>query len=238
MANDLHKDHRKRVREEFLEYGFNDGTPPHKIIEMLLFYSIPRKDTNEIAHKLINEFGSITNVLDAEPHELMKIKGVSYNTAALIKLTNTIARRYRIDKQQTKRRFNDISEVYSLLVSKYFALKNEVVMLTTLNGKGEIIATDKLAEGDITSVNISTRSIIECIVKRKAIYAVLSHNHPNSTALPSREDIAVTKSINDILKRIGVRLIDHIIVSDDDYISMAQTGSLSSIFEDDADISI
>lgn len=231
MADGIHSGHRERVRKDFLEHGFNDDTPPHKIIEMLLFYSIPRKDTNEIAHSLVNEFGSVAGILDATPEELMKVAGVSYNTAALIKLTMTVARHYRLEKQQSKKQFNDMNEIYDLLVSKHFTFQNEVLMLTTINGKGEIIAMDRLGEGDVASVNISARNVIECILKRKAIYAVLSHNHPNGNALPSGADIAVTEDIHDTLEKIGVKLVDHIIIADDDYVSMAQTERFAYIFK-------
>ena len=90
-----HEKHRQRVRKEFLENGFSDATPPHKILEMLLFYSIPRKDTNEIAHALLNRFGSISGVVDATPTELMSIDGIGESSVALIKLLIPIFRQYK-----------------------------------------------------------------------------------------------------------------------------------------------
>ena len=98
MGDGIHDGHRERVKEEFLKNGFNESTPPHKVIEMLLFYSIPRKDTNDIAHRLVNRFGSISGILDAPVEQLTEVKGISLNTAILIKLIISVARIYRCEK--------------------------------------------------------------------------------------------------------------------------------------------
>ncbi len=238
MADGIHSGHRERVRKEFLAHGFNEDTPPHKIVEMLLYYSIPRKDTNEIAHELVDRFGSVSGILDADPNELTEIKGVSENTAALIMLIKEIIGIYRLERREVKSGHSCISEVYDLLLSKYYTFKNEVLLLTTLNGKGEIIAIDKIGEGDYSTVKISIRDIIECILKRRAIYAILSHNHPNSTAVPSSDDVRTTEQIFNVLKSIGIVLLDHIIIADDDYVSMRQSKDYSYIFKNTTDNSI
>ena len=120
MEKGVHDGHRQRLKEEFLAKGFDENTPPHKIMEMLLFYSIPRKDTNEIAHNLVNRFGgTVSGVLDASVEELVKVDGVSHHTAALIKLMVPIVRCYLTEKNEKKNIYSNIDEVCDFLVQKY-----------------------------------------------------------------------------------------------------------------------
>ena len=120
MGEGVHDGHRERVKQEFLKNGFNESTPAHKIIEMLLFYSIPRKDTNEIAHELLNRFGSVSGILDAPAERLTEVKGVTLNTAALIKLIIPIARRYSLEKGTKTENYSTLDEVCRYLMQRYF----------------------------------------------------------------------------------------------------------------------
>ena len=229
--NNPHKKHRERVRQEFLAHGFNENTPPHKILEMLLFYGIPRKDTNEIAHALLNRFGSITAVLEATPEELMRIDGIGESAAALIKLLVPVFRLYDNEKSIKGQSIKSMGQFCDILIKKYTGYTNEVFGLTTISSKGTIIAFDILGTGDISSVGITTRSVIEKVIERKAVGAVISHNHPNGNALPSPEDIYMTKRISDALSHINVKLLDYIIISDNDCVSLAQTPDYAHLFK-------
>lgn len=227
----LHKEHRERVRKQFLENGFNDSTPPHKILEMLLFYSIPRKDTNEIAHALLNRFGSIGAVLEANPRELMKIDGIGENCAVLIKLVWTISRLYGQTLGVKNFRAHSLDDIFDFLKGRYRGLTRETFHLTTLNGRNEVIAVDTLNVGDVSSVTVSSRSVLEIVIERKAVSAVLSHNHPKGSAYPSNADIEMTKRISSALAHIQVKLIDHMIFDEnEDGISMAQTQKFNHLF--------
>ncbi len=227
----LHKDHRKRVRNEFLEFGFSEATPPHKILELLLFYAIPRKDTNEIAHALLNRFGNISNVLEATPKELMSVEGVGENATALIKLILPISRIYQSGKQFGRIKFTDHDDICEFLIGKHLGFTNEVFALTTFNSRGEFIAFDIIETGDINQVGASTRKIIQKAIERKAVGAIISHNHPNGNAVPSPEDLAVTRQLFLALSHIQVPLLDHVVISDDDCVSMAQSPEFSYLFE-------
>lgn len=227
----LHDEHRKRVREELKNNTLNENSEPHKILEMLLFYSIPRCDTNEMAHMLLEEFGTIQAVLEADVEDLMKIKGIGENSALFFKLVKILAARYVLDKKGTKHSFAKIGELYEYLVNSHLTSSNEIIRLTSLDGKGAVIATDILNEGDVTSVTVPTRKVIEIVLKRKAVYAVLSHNHPNGNAIPSLEDVSVTREISEVLRKINVRLLDHIVIAGGDYVSMRQSSQYKSIFE-------
>ena len=231
MGDGIHDGHRERVKEEFLKNGFNESTPPHKVIEMLLFYSIPRKDTNDIAHRLINRFGSISGILDAPVEQLTEVKGISLNTAILIKLIISIARIYRCEKGKKIDGYSNHDDVCDYIVSKYFGYTKEVFSVTSFGGKGNLLGFDILGEGNISEVNVSTREVIETVLKRQAVCAIIAHNHPGGTAVPSAEDIAVTKNIQSALSHINVKLLDHVVISGDDYVSMAQSRLFKKIFE-------
>ncbi len=228
-----HKDHRKRVRKEFLENGFTNATPPHKILELLLFYGIPRKDTNEIAHALLTRFGSLSGVLEASTKELMDVEGMGENSATLIKMLIPIFRIYESNKAIKGKSYTSMDEVCDFLMKKYMGYKKEIFAITTFNGRGEMIAFDPLNLGDVASVGVSVRSVIEKVIERNAVSVVLSHNHPTGHALPSNDDIETTRKIHGVLKDMNIRLLDHIIISnaDDDCISMAQSANFQYIFQ-------
>ena len=231
MPENKHTGHRQRVRREFLENGFSETTPPHKILEMLLFYSIPRKDTNEIAHDLIDTFGSIEGVLDAPNDQLLKIKGISENSVALIKMILPIASIYRSQKVKPQQSFTTTNQIGNYLMEKYLNFKNETLSVTSFDSKGQIIAFDVISQGDSSAVELSVRKLVETVLKRNPVCVVLAHNHPKGIAIPSGEDVLLTEKCYEILSNINIRLLDHIVVANDDYVSMAQSKNFAYIFQ-------
>lgn len=231
MANNLHNEHRDRVRKDLLNHGFDDETPLHKIVEMLLFYSIPRIDTNEIAHELVNRFGTLSKILSAPESELLKIKGVGPNTVAFFKLISVVSRRNIREKFSRVKKFGSLDEIGDYLLMEYFGFTEETFAVTTFNGRGEKIGFDIIGYGDIESVGVSIRKILETVINRKATAIIISHNHPNASAMPSAEDIRVTENINDALSKVNVKLLDHIIVAENDYVSLAQSRQFEYIFK-------
>lgn len=231
LNENLHAKHRQRVRDEFFARGFSDDTPDHKILEMLLFFSIPRIDTNKLAHILINNFGSFSKVLDASPEELMKVKGIGENSAALIKLMIPVIRAYTNDKLSRQKKFEDMDEIGSYIEHKYLGFTNEVFAVTSLDNRGCPIKFDIVSEGDLESVAVSTRTVIETVIKRGATAVVLSHNHPGGQAVPSTADIKTTETLCTALNNINVKVLDHIILCDDDYVSLALSQSYRHLFD-------
>ena len=231
MPENKHEGHRERVRRDFLENGFSETTPPHKILEMLLFYSIPRRDTNEIAHELINTFGSIQGVFDAPIDQLLKVKGITENTVALLKMILPIASIYRAEKVNHDKNFTSTNQIGDYLLEKYLCYTKETVAITSFNGKGQILGFDVLAEGDSSSAELSIRKILEIVMKRNPVCIVLSHNHPSGFAIPSNEDLALTNKLFTLLANINVRLLDHIIIANNDYVSLAQSRDYKAIFQ-------
>ena len=226
----LHSGHRKRLKEQMMSGGFGDATPPHLLLETLLFYSVPRRDTNPIAHRLLNTFGSLRNVLEAPKSELLKISGVTENTVSLFRMIGIINRRLSLEEAREYDSFDTFDEIGQYLVKQFVSLREEHVGILFLKATGRIIAFDFVGKGDITAVGVNTRKIVELAVKHDAAMAVLCHNHPSGVALPSVRDVEITKGLVSTLSNIGIRLIDHIIVAGNDFVSLAQSQEFSNIF--------
>ena len=230
MDNNLHEGHRERARQEFLQHGFDHNTPPHKILELLLFYCIQRADTNPIAHELIKKYGSVAGVLDAPLEELAAFKGLSERSAVLLKLIMPVAQRYIYDKREQKPTFCNLDSIGKYVLGRYLGETKELVGVMCLDTKGRMLSFEFLSEGSIDSVGLSSRTLAKCVLDSNATAAVICHNHPGGIALPSESDVALTKQVAETLSNIGVQLIDHIIVADADFVSMAQSEQYGCIF--------
>ena len=230
MAQCIHDGHRERVRQEIMRNGFDEKTPPHKILEFLLFYCISRKDTNPIAHNLINRFGSISGVLDAPIEKLAEVEGMSERSALFLKSIMPVAQIYLSEKSNCSSTFMGLNEIGEYALKHYIGLTSERAGIISLDGKGKLLGFDFLADGDISSVGLSFRDVINCLLLHNAAAAVLVHNHPSGIALPSARDEILTKSLANVLKNIGIYLIDHIIIGGSDYVSMAQSKEYAHIF--------
>lgn len=230
MHKNLHEGHRERVRQEFLQHGFDQNTPPHKILEILLFYCVQRTDTNSIAHELIAKYGSLAAVLDAPVEELAKFKGLSERGAVLLKLIMPTARRYIYDKSQQKPTFCNLDSIGKYILSHYLGETKEKLGVMSLDARGTLLDFEFLSEGDLSSVGLSMRNLVKTVLSNNATAAVICHNHPNGIALPSNSDVELTKQVAQSLSNVGVQLIDHIIICETDFISMAQSREHGYIF--------
>ena len=219
----LHEGHRKRMKERFIKSGLDDFAP-HNILELLLFYSIPRGDTNPVAHRLIDTFGSLSGVFDATPEELAKVDGVGENSAILISMIPQIARKYLEDKADTANIVGGCSDIGAFLLPKFVGRTNEALMMVSIDNKNKIISCSVVAEGTVDSAKVSRRKIMEEAMKVKATRVILAHNHPCGVAVPSSEDVVMTKEIGRLFAQVGIELVDHIIVANDDYVLMAASG--------------
>ena len=206
----IHEGHRKRMKERFMKSGLDDFAP-HNVLEFLLFYSIPRGDTNPIAHRLIDAFGSLSGVFDATPEELMKVSGVGESTAILISMIPQMARKY-------------LEDIGAYLLPKFVGRTNEALMMVSIDNKNKVISCSVVAEGTVDSAKVSRRKVMEEAMKVKATRVILAHNHPRGVAVPSAEDVAMTREIGRLFAQVGIELVDHIIIADDDYVSMAASG--------------
>ncbi len=225
----VHKGHRQRAKRRFLEQGLED-LPVHNVLELLLYYGLPRQDTNEIAHALEERFGSLSGVLDAPVEELVRVPGISEHTAVLFKLIPAICSRYLEEKNDLSGTGNVMDAIAQKLVARYVGKTTEVVYLVCVDNKLRVLFLGPVSEGSTDAVNILTRKIVEIALRHNASGVILAHNHPNGLAIASRQDILTTIRLSDALRPISLRLLDHIVVSGDDYTSMRESGMLTEEF--------
>lgn len=225
----MHDGHRERMRERAAKSGF-DSFHSHEILEMLLYASIPRKDTNVIAHDLINKFGSFSGVLDASYEELLKIKGVGKSTAFMLKLVPVSAATYIKDKYKEGTVISTQMQAFEYLRGQYIDQVEELPSALFLNSKCKLLAWNAIGNGSLKSSDIVTRKLIEQCIKYQATQVLLCHNHPSGVLKPSREDVIATKNIIYALKTIQVKVIDHIIICGDNFLSMASLKEYDILF--------
>jgi len=229
----MHEDHRKRVRQRFRKAGLQ-SFPPHNVLEMLLFYSIPRQDTNEIAHRLEKHFGSLTGVLDAPFEELCKVKGVGENSATLIMFVQQLARRYLAEQVQEKITFDSKQALHRFAVSLFTGMKSEAAFLLCFDNTAQLLHAGQISLGTKHAVNLDNRTLLEAAFRHNATKVVLAHNHPNGVAAPSRSDLTRTESAVRLFNSVQIQLLDHLIVAEGHCFSMAAHPKFMRIFHDDA----
>ncbi len=225
MANNesIHTGHRQRVRKRFLEEGL-DSFNEINALELLLFYCVPRKDTNELAHRLLDYFGSYCNVLNASYAELKKVDGVSDHIATYLNLQGAAVRYYLVNRKLSGTVVETTADYGELLLSHFTGRLNETVFLLCLDAKCKVLCCREISEGSVNAASISMRKIVDAALSSNATSVVLAHNHPSGLAFPSAEDIQTTQRVAKALDAVDVILVDHIIVADGDFISLVQSG--------------
>lgn len=220
-----HTGHRQRMKERFMQNGL-EGFAPHEMLELLLFYGIPQKNVNPLAHRLMEQFGSLHAVLEAPPQELANVEGISLHTAVLLSLTGQMARemeKSRTAKGKTiKNRLQAVEHCEALLKG----LREEHFYVVCLNGKMELLQSVLIAKGTLTEVQAYPRQVAEAVLRCNAHSVVLCHNHPGGSCVPSQQDMEITRALGTMLSSLNVALADHIIVSQNRSLSMVQCGLL------------
>ena len=219
----IHAGHRQRLKERFLRDGL-DNFEEHQVLELLLFYGIPQRDTNEIAHALMEKFGSLSRVLEASPEELAEVKYVGDNVTTLFQLITAVARYYQVSCAMREEILPTIEACGKYLVPFFYGRPNETVYLLCLDAKCKVLCCEKVGEGGVNSAGVPIRRIVETALKANATSAILAHNHPSGLAVPSGEDVQTTYRVGMALDAVEVSLVDHIVVADNDWVSMAQSG--------------
>ncbi len=218
----MHGGHRERMREKFLKHG-PQILKDHELLELVLYYAIPRKNTNDTAHLLMERFGSLKNVLKADLRELQEVPGVGPSAAVLLKLLCAVGDRADIPSPP-KTPVRSGEQVGEFFVHLLDGERREVLYLMCLDGKGKVLSCQTAAEGGVNVTAVSVRQVVDLALRSGASAVVLAHNHPSGVALPSRADQFMTKQVADALRPLGIRLLDHIVVADGDYVSMADSG--------------
>ena len=219
----IHAGHRERLKNRFLTEGLDTFTDI-QVLELLLFYAVVRQDTNPIAHRLLERFGSLSGVLEAEPEELKKVKGISDHAATLLHLIPQISRFYQVDSAQRMEILTSLDACGAYLIPYFLGRKLETVFLLCLDAKCKVLCCRELGEGSVNSASISVRKVVETALAANATTVILAHNHPSGIALPSDEDVQTTRRIAAALNAVEIHLADHIVVAEGDYVSMVQSG--------------
>ena len=222
----LHDGHRKRLKEQFLNHG--DGFHDHQLLELLLCYAIPQGDVNGLAHRLLDRFGSLAGVLDARPEALTQVPGVGEHTAVLLKLIPVLSGRYQSDRAGMGT-ILDSTQAAGQYLRPYFSqgARYEMAYLVCLDGKYKVLGCHKLGEGTVNAAEITPRKVVEIVLAHNATAAILAHNHLSGLALPSNADLMTTQQLCTILQSVGVELLDHLIFTDDDMVSLKDSGLFS-----------
>lgn len=230
MVNDKEKEnahagHRARLKNRFLTEGL-DAFNEHQILELLLFYTIPIKDTNEIAHDLIKTFGSLSRVFDAHPKELQKVRGISEHSSALLSMIPQLSRAYLQDLSR-ERPVLDSAQAAGAYIKNFFMGRiYEVFYLFCMDKSCRVIHEEKICEGTLDETPCYPRLVLEAAFRHNAQRVIFAHNHPSGILKPSPGDIEATHRLVRVFEGVDIEVVDHIITGKSGYISMAELSCL------------
>lgn len=218
------------MKARFLREGL-DAFEDHNALELLLFYAVPQRDTNELAHKLISAFGSFSAVFDAPVESLMQVGGIKENAAILIKLIPALYGKYAQNKQSAGTLFLKSAQAAGeYLVPQFAGQSAERFLTICMNHKCKVLKTVVISDGTANSTALRSRQLAEAVIYTGATNVILAHNHPEGVAAPSMQDVDATRYLFSMLRNLGVKLNDHIIVAGDDWFSMATSKKFKSMF--------
>jgi len=226
--NTPHVSHRQRMYDRYLKTDL-DSFAPHEALELMLYYAIPRKDVNPIAHELIKTFGSFANVLDAHPIDLVKVSNVSTRCAVYLNMFPKIMRLYNTQKSSSSEPLDSVSKVINFLSDNFYGLNKEVFYLLCLDSNCRLKQFVKIGVGESSELHIHPKAIVETALRYNSSQVIFSHNHPSGVTNPSNEDISFTRKLAVIMTTIDIPVIDHIILSDSSTYSFARQGQMKSI---------
>ena len=223
-----HAVHRQRVRKAFLQSG-TESIPDRGLLEFLLFYAIPRRDTNELASHLLEEFGSLKAVFDASYDELIKFDGIGESAALLLSSLPEISKRYAGEKV-SPRAIYEPGEAESFVRALFEKSEKEEFYIICVDAAGRAFACEKLASGDESSVKVDKKAVLRVAFENDADSVIFAHNHPKGETAPSKADTELTRDASRLLAETGIKLADHIIYGSSGCLSLASTAKFSNIF--------
>lgn len=222
----LHKGHRERLRERFVREGL-DNFEDHQVLELLLFQAVPRIDTNPIAHKLIQKFGSLSAVLESDPMDLAVVEGVGPKAAMFLSMIPQLTRRYFLDRiRHTRKPLNTSEAAAEYIVPLMAGRSEEVFYVICLDSQLRVLSPALISEGTVKDALVHPRHVVEAAVRHKAASVILAHNHPAGTVKPSTHDQAITRRLVQALGSIDIKVVDHIIVAGEQIYSFSREGTL------------
>ena len=223
----VHAGHRRRMRKRFIGQGFQ-GMEQHEVLEMLLYYGIPRKDTNLTAHRLLDRYGSFAKVCDTPVDVLQRDFGLTEAAAVLIKMVPELARVYAETK--FSKPYIDKDTAVEVLRPKFIGATVEKVAIALSDANDRLILCNVVAEGSLSATESPVRKIVDLALRHNAKYVYLAHNHPSELCAPSRQDLETTRVISETLNSIGVMLVDHIVFTSTDHFSIRSYKHFAKVF--------
>lgn len=214
-----HIQHRQRLKARFSEGGFV-GFSDHEILELLLCYALPRRDTNQIGHALIDRFGSLSHVFEADIGALCEVSGISEHSALLLKMIPELCRAYLTDKGKEVKSYADYDDAGRFFVNRFVGVSREEVYAAFLDNGYHMLDCVRLGEGVVNASPVNIRKVATLALLRNAAFVMLAHNHPGGTVIPSGDDLNVTRAVSAALELLGVRLTEHYIVAGEQYIGI------------------
>jgi len=226
--NDLnpHVGHRKRLRDQVLKGGL-DALHEHQVLEYLLTFVLPQKDTNVIAHDLISKFGSFAKVLEADLNELKNVKGVGEVVAHFLYNFKDFYFYYQKNRRSDKGRIKGLGEAKQYLMSYLTNRDQEELYVVAIDAKNRVLDTKLIARGSVNEADVNMNIITKFLLSENASSFVMGHNHPDGNCYPSIADDNLTRAIVINTEINGIRLLDHIIFGSDDTYSYYHAGKLA-----------
>jgi DNA repair protein RadC len=223
MSDNIHEGHRARLKEKYRTHGMDSFTDV-EALELLLFYAVPRADTNALAHALLKRFRDFRGVMEAGLDELREVPGIGENAASLLRLVTDLNIRYQRSASTRGTKISGSRDAGAFLIPQFQYRTGECGVLLCMDTANRVIGCHVLGEGTSGMVDVGARDVVETVLRDKAARVILAHNHLSGIALPSSDDVETTRRLFDMLRMIGVELVDHIIVSDGDFVSMRDSG--------------
>lgn len=215
MDENIHAGHRERIREAYRKQGMN-GMADHAVLEMLLTYVIPRKDVNELAHRLLNKFGSLTGVLEADSLRLADVDGIGEKAGLFLHFLYDLHRRLTLESASTLNgavRLENPENACRYAIALGMADRYETLRIICMDANMTVLHTEALQVGTLSHVSFEPRRIIETALLHNARYLILTHNHPSGILIPSAEDIETAKMIEQIGSRLEIDVRDQLILT-------------------------
>jgi DNA repair protein RadC len=222
-----HAGHRFRMRDKFRKSGL-DAFLNHEVLEFILTYAVPRKDTKQIAWNLIKRFGSIPAIFDAGREELEQIKGMGKEAALFISLIRALIRRYFFEELKNKNVIKCPQDVIKYCQASLGGEKDEVFEIIYLSSRNHVLNCERITIGTIDRASISPRKVVEHALKARATGMIFVHNHPSGEPKPSSEDIELTEELIKAASTLGLLVHDHIIIGNKNYYSFRANGLIKN----------
>ncbi len=225
-SKSIHAGHRERLKKRFLNEGL-DNFEEINALELLLFYCIPQQDTNPLAHRLLDEFGCLRNVLEADIDELKKVPGMGDHSALYLSLIRQTCRYYAVCTVKPRRKLETIEECAAYIRQRFIGRTIETVYMLALDAQSRAISCRKVGEGSVGSANVPFSRVVDMALHERASSVVLAHNHPGGSMFPSKADITTTSMLRKSLDAVQIKMVDHLIITDDGCTSISQNCRLN-----------